>query len=122
MLAGIYNIVCEQGTTFTRVITLEYPDADDPTIFLPWDFTNYTARMQIRRTIESGTVMIELTTENGGLTFTNPAQGELTVEMTAVQTAGLSSSGVYDLEIISAGGEVSRLVQGSFTLNLEVTR
>lgn len=122
MLAGIYNIVCEQGTTFTRVITLEYPDADDPTIFLPWDFTNYTARMQIRRTIESGTVMIELTTENGGLTFTNPAQGELTVEMTAVQTAGLSSSGVYDLEIISTGGEVSRLVQGSFTLNLEVTR
>lgn len=122
MLAGIYNIVCEQGTTFTRVITLEYPDADDPTIFLPWDFTNYTARMQIRRTIESGTVMIELTTENGGLTFTNPAQGELTVEMTAVQTAGLSSSGVYDLEIISTGGEVSRLIQGSFTLNLEVTR
>lgn len=122
MLAGIYNIVCEQGTTFTRVITLEFPDADDPTVFLPWDFTGYTARMQIRRTIESSTIMIELTTENGGITFTNPAQGEMTIEMTATQTADLSSSGVYDVEIISDDGEVSRLIQGSFTLNLEVTR
>lgn len=121
MLAGIYNIVCEQGTTFTRVITLEYPDPDDPTVFLPWDFTGYTARMQVRRTLDSATAMIELTTENGGIEFTNPSQGELTIEMTASQTADLTSSGVYDLEIIT-GSEVSRLIQGNFTLNLEVTR
>lgn len=122
MLAGIYNIVCEQGTTFNRVITLEYPDAEDPTIFIPWDFTGYTARMQIRRTIESTTFMIELTTENGGITFTNPSAGELTIEMSAQQTASLTSDGVYDLEIVSGEGEVFRLVQGNFTLNLEVTR
>lgn len=122
MLAGIYNIVCEQGTTFTRIITLEYPDAEDPTVFLPWNFTGYTARMQIRRTIDSSTVMIALTTENGGISFTNAAQGELTVNMTAAQTADLTSSGVYDLEIVSGSGAVSRLIQGSFTLNPEVTR
>jgi hypothetical protein len=122
MLAGIYNIVCEQGTTFTRVITLEYPDPDDPESYIPWDFTDYTARMQIRRTIESSTVMIELTTENDGIEFTNPSVGELTVRMTAEQTADLTSSGVYDLEIISDTDEVSRLIQGNFTLNLEVTR
>jgi len=122
MLAGIYNIVCEQGTTFVRVITLEYPDPDDPESYIPWDFTDYTARMQIRRTIESSTVMIELTTENDGIEFTNPSVGELTVRMTAEQTADLTSSGVYDLEIISDTDEVSRLIQGNFTLNLEVTR
>ena len=122
MLAGIYNIVCEQGTTFTRVITLEYPDETDPEVFLPWDFANYTARMQIRRTINSTTTMIELTTENGGIAFTNPSQGEMTVSMSAEQTAALTSDGVYDIEIINDTGEVSRLIQGNFTLNLEVTR
>lgn len=122
MLAGIYNIVCEQGTTFTRVITLEYPDAEDPTVFLPWDFTDYTARMQIRRTIDSASPMITLTTENDGIEFTNPANGELTIRMSAAQTAALTSDGVYDLEIIADAGEVSRLIQGNFTLNFEVTR
>jgi hypothetical protein len=122
MLAGIYNIVCEQGTTFTRVITLEYPDPNDPETFLPWDFTDHTARMQIRRTIDSSTVMIELTTENGGLEFTDIFGGQLTVSMTDEQTASLSSDGVYDIEIISDTGDVSRLVQGNFTLNREVTR
>lgn len=122
MLAGIYNIVCEQGTTFTRVITLEYPDPEDSTVFLPWDFTNYTARMQIRRTISSSTTMIELTTENGGIDFTDPLQGRLAVRMTATETASLTSDGVYDIEIITDSGEVSRLIQGNFTLNPEVTR
>lgn len=122
MLAGIYNIVCEQGTTFIRVITLEYPDPDDPSAFIPWDFSEYTARMQIRRTIESSTVMIDLNTENGGIEFINPIAGQLQIQMTAEQTASLASSGVYDLEIISGDDEVSRLLQGSFTLNPEVTR
>jgi hypothetical protein len=122
MLAGIYNITCEQGSTFSRVINLEYPDAVDPTVFYPWDFTGYTARMQIRRTIESSTVMIELTTENNGIEFTNAEEGELIVEMTAAQTAALETSGVYDLEIINSSGQVSKLIKGAFTLLPEVTR
>lgn len=122
MLAGIYNIVCEQGTTFIRIINLEYPDTTDSTIFYPWDFTDYTARMQIRRTIESSTPMIELTTENGGIEFTSPSTGQMQIVMSAEQTTSLTSSGVYDLEIISGDNEVSRLLQGSFTLNPEVTR
>lgn len=122
MLAGIYNIVCEQGTTFIRIINLEYPDIVDPSTFYPWDFTDYTARMQIRRTLESSTPMIELTTENGGIEFTSPSTGQMQIVMTAEQTADLASDGVYDLEIISDSGEVSRLIQGNFTLVPEVTR
>jgi len=122
MLAGIYNITCEQGSTFSRVITVEYPDPDDASVMLPWDFTGYTSRMQIRRTIESSTVMIELTTENGGITFTDEENGEVTVEMTDAQTAALETSGVYDLEIISQSDEVSKLIKGTFTLLPEVTR
>ena len=122
MLAGTYNITCEQGSTFSRVITVEYPDPNDASSMLPFNFTGYTGRMQIRRTIESSVVMIELTTANSGIQYTNAASGELTVRMTAVQTAALETSGVYDLEIISSGGLVSRVIQGTFSLSLEVTR
>ena len=122
MLAGTYNITCEQGSTFSRVITVEYPDPNDASTMLPFNFTGYTGRMQIRRTIESLDVMIELTTANSGIQYTNAASGELTVRMTAVQTAALLTSGVYDLEIISGAGEVSKLLKGAFTLLPEVTR
>ena len=122
MLAGTYNITCEQGSTFSRIITVEYPDPNDASSMLPFNFTGYTGRMQIRRTIESPDVMIELTTANNGIQYTNAASGELTVRMTAVQTAALVTSGVYDLEIINGAGEVSKLLKGAFTLLLEVTR
>ena len=122
MLAGTYNITCEQGSTFSRVITVEYPDPNDASTMLPFNFTGYTGRMQIRRTIESPDVMIELTTANNGIQYTNAASGELTVRMTAVQTAALVTSGVYDLEIINGAGEVSKLLKGAFTLLPEVTR
>jgi hypothetical protein len=122
MLAGTYNITCEQGSTFSRVITVEYPDPNDASTMLSFNFTGYTGRMQIRRTIESSVVMIELTTANNGIQYTNAASGELTVRMTAVQTAALETSGVYDLEIINGAGEVSKLLKGAFTLLPEVTR
>ena len=124
MLAGVYNITCEQGATFLRVMLLEYPDPNDSTqtTYLPWDFTDYTARMQVRRTYDSTSPMIELTTENGGITLNDGEQGEIRIIMTDAQTASLSSNGVYDLEIVSPEGNVSRVIQGTFTLSLEVTR
>lgn len=121
MIAGTYNILCEQGTTFGRVLELQTPDPDDPNVFDPYDLTGHTARMQVRRTIDSSTPMITLTTENGGITLMGE-EGKIIISMTDEQTAALTSSGVYDLEIIDGGGAVSRVVQGTFTLSLEVTR
>jgi hypothetical protein len=121
MIAGIYNIFCEQGTTFSRTFELQYPDPIEPDVYYDYDLTGFTARMQVRRTIESSTIIIELTTENGGIEIDGP-EGRITVYMSASETEELSSSGVYDIEIIDGGGSVSRLVQGAFTLSLEVTR
>lgn len=124
MLAGIYNIACQQGSTFARTITLKYPDpaspASDPT-YLLWNFTGYTARMQVRRTVDSSTVIISLTTENGRITL-GGAAGIIELNIAAADTATLTSSGVYDLEIISNTGVVDRILQGDFTLSQEVTR
>lgn len=121
MIAGTYNIICEQGTTFTRILDIERPDPDDSTQYIPYNLTGHTARMQVRRTIESTTPMLTLTTENGGISISGTI-GRITINASATQTAALTSSGVYDIEIISSSGAVSRVVQGNFNLSLEVTR
>ena len=121
MLAGNYNIYCEQGSTFSRFLTIQVPDEVDPSIVTPYDLTGYTARMHVRRTIESATIIAELTTENGLITLGN-ATGTILIEMPANMTASISTSGVYDLEIVTSGGAVQRVVQGAFNLNQEVTR
>jgi hypothetical protein len=48
--------------------------------------------------------------------------GRIFLNMTPEVTAGITSSGVYDLEIESEQGVVSRVIQGTFTLSEEVTR
>ena len=126
MIAGIYNITVEQGSTFVRLLSIEQPDiANDPTgeTFIPFDLTGYTARMQIRRTIESDTAMISLTTENGGIdVIPETAVNEIKLLITAANTATLATSGVYDLEIIDNLGNVSKVVRGNMTLIPEVTK
>lgn len=129
MIAGIYNITCQQGSTFSRLLEIEQPDlATDPTgqTYIAYDLSGFTARMQVRRTIDSSTSLVTLTTENGGLDI-NPTDEEdkthhIRIYMADEVTASITSSGVYDLEIENSSGEVSRIMQGAFTLSPEVTR
>jgi hypothetical protein len=124
MLAGTYNITCQQGATFSRFITMRYPDPasppTDPT-YLPYNLTGHTARMQVRRTVDSPTPIVSLTTANGGITL-GGADGTIEIIISAANTALLTSSGVYDLEIVSDTGVVSRVLQGEWRLSPEVTR
>ena len=127
MIAGSYNITCQQGSTFLRVIEIQQPDLEeDPTgnTYMPYDLSSHSARMQVRRTIDSTNKIVDLTTENGGIQI-NPEEDQINVikiYMTDDVTASISSSGVYDLEIVNGEGEVSRVLQGTFTLSPEVTR
>ena len=116
MLAGVYNLTIDQGATFGRTITVR--DADNAL----YDFTNHTARIQIRSEIDSADVMIELTTENGRITL-GGAAGTILLSIAAADTANLSTDGVYDLEIINGStGRVDRLLRGAVKVELEVTR
>jgi hypothetical protein len=131
MRAGNYNITCEAGATFRRTLEIEQPDlGTDPTGQTYEDFSleGYTARMQVRRTIESTAFLLELTTENGGLTI-NPADelNQIYIDVAASVTASLANNfntvnAVYDLEIINGDGIVSRMLQGTFIISPEVTR
>ena len=116
MLAGKYNIVCDQGSSFTR--TLEIKTAEGAVFSL----TVHTARMEVRRTLDASTTIVSLTTANGRISI-NGALGTITLTLSAVETAALSQSGVYDLEIVKTStGEVHKVVRGEFKLEKEVSR
>lgn len=123
MIAGVYNLFIEQGATFTRLIEIEYPDPSDVTIMLPYDLSGFSASMQIRRTIDSPTPQITLTSSNGRIEM-QPAdiQNALKLQLTPDETSSLTSDGVYDIEIQDATGKIQRILRGEVKLSLEVTR
>ena len=105
-----------QGATFRKRLTWRAPSK------APIDLTGCTARMQIRAKIEATTPLLTLTTENGGISLGGTA-GTIELLIDADDTAALTwTSGVYDLEIVFPGGQVTRLTYGSVTVSPEVTR
>ena len=116
MLAGKYNIVCDQGSTFIREFTVR------DSAGLPYNLTGYSARMQVRKDVDSTTVLLEATVANGRITMA-PNEGVITVTFAPSVTATLTRSGVYDLEVFTTGnGDVQKVVRGEFRLEKEVTR
>lgn len=114
-MAGTHDFICDQGATFRRIIT--WQDSTG----LPVNLTGYTARMQVRATIDSGSTLLSLTTENGGIDLGGTA-GTVTLTATATQTAAVAAGCyVYDIELV-INSTVVRLVQGQFTVDAEVTR
>lgn len=88
----------------------------------PIDLTGYTARMQIRAKIDDPVILTELTTENNGIILNNTTKS-IILQITAIATAAATwKSAVYNLELISSGGQVTTLCVGNLTLTKEVTR
>jgi hypothetical protein len=115
MAATTYDILIEQGATYSQVIT--YKEAG-----VAVNLTGYTARMQVRSTLESATTVVELTTANGRIALGGTA-GTITLTIASTDTAALTSGrGVYDLELVSGSGIVTRLLQGVATISRNVTR
>jgi hypothetical protein len=115
-ISGSYNITCDQGATFKRTITWTNQAR------VPYNLTGYTARMQVRSTAASSTIVLELTTANSRITLGGTAGTVnllVAADVTAALTPGLY---VYDLELVSGGGEVTRLIEGNFNVKAEVTR
>lgn len=115
-IPGDYDFTIYQGATFSRILTWKDGNED------PVDITGFTARMQIRESVDAADPFLSLTTENGGIAL-GGAAGTITLTISSTGTAALSqSSGVYDLEMIDGDGIVSRLLEGSVLISREVTR
>jgi hypothetical protein len=118
--AGIHNLLCDQGATFRKTITMF--QSDGTTVV---DLTGFTARMKIKD--EVGGNLIKSLTSSSGLTIGGsagqPNNGQIDITISAADTASFSAplDGVYDLEIVSNSGIVDRVLQGKFIINPEVT-
>jgi hypothetical protein len=114
-LAGGYDIVADQGATYSQVFTWK-DSAGDPVSLVGW-----TGRMQVRDLTPTDTLVLELTTSNDRMTL-GGAAGTITLSVAASDMADVDSGRyVYDLELVN-GSTVERLVMGNFTVRGEVTR
>jgi hypothetical protein len=126
MAAGRYNFIIEQGSTLS--FEIRYKDSNGN----PVDLTGYGARMQIRPSIESSTVYLNLSSslnaDGTGLNMSgssgtkDPISGSIGLYISATTSSFLTfDTALYDLEIFS-GSYVARLLGGSVQLSKEVTR
>ena len=112
MAAGKHNFTIEQGSTFNREITVQENSQ-------ALNLTGYSARMQMRSTHDSSTIALTITAS-----VANPAsQGKINLTAAATATAAVEEGiYVYDLEIESSAGTVTRILEGTITVTPEVTR
>lgn len=116
-MAGKAKLKIEQGATFRHKFIWS---AGTPPV--PVDLTGCIIRMQVRSEIKSKTVLLELTTENGGILL-EPLLGSISLYISATDTAEFTwTQGVWDLEIEYTDGTVKRLLKGSVLVDPEVTR
>jgi len=88
----------------------------------PIPLTGYTAQMQIRESIDSSTVIHELTSANGGISI-DPVNFTISMNISAARTAAFSfDAAVYSMELTDNQGLVYPFLSGSLTLIKEVTR
>lgn len=88
----------------------------------PVNLDGYTAKMQVRKRVESTEVLIELSTDNGRIVLDDESK-TINLQITALDTAEIAwTSGVYDLELTATGGKVELLAFGNVQVTREVTR
>jgi len=115
-LGNRYDLEIKQGATLS--LTATWKDSAGTAVNL----TGYTARLQVRATYDSSSTILSLTSA-AGITL-GGAAGTIAITASAATTAALTApwSGVYDLELVSGGGEVTRLLEGTATVSPEVSR
>lgn len=92
----------------------------------PIDLTGYTARMKLRASVTSTTVIDAFTDTDSRLPDTgiviDTANYLITLLVDATVTAAYTfQTVVYDLELVSSTGVVSRILEGEIKLSKEVT-
>ena len=114
-----------QGSTFG--ININIQDSSGNT----QNLTGYSARMQMRSSYTSASATETLTTANGEISI-DAQTGNVAIQLAAERTANIAvdmnngkppkSMYVYDLELVDASNNVSKLLYGDVTVYGEVTR
>tara|TARA_B100001093_G_scaffold407275_1_gene395890 strand:- start:1146 stop:1481 length:336 start_codon:yes stop_codon:yes gene_type:complete len=111
-MAGTHNIQIDQGSDFALDLTVTESGSAK-------NLTGYSARAQIRSTKAASSASAAFT-----CSVVSAAAGTLKMELANATSSGLSAGQYfYDLEIFTSGNViVQRLIEGTVTINQEVTR
>jgi len=117
MTATRHNIQFRVGSKFEFSVEVRNRDGSIK------DLTGYSGRMQVRKTADDVTKLVDATTANGMVTINAPG-GVVTVTVGADVTAAYTwNTGVYDLEVFTvAPAEVIAVAEGFAALLPNVTR
>lgn len=118
MASSVYNFEMNQGSDYT--IPLRLQDSTGTAINL----SGYSARMQLRRTAGACAAIDELSSDGDDARILIEAEeGRLKLRFpNAVTEKYPAASLVYDVEIKSPSGDITRILQGAITVSAEVTR
>ena len=110
-MAAFSELTIEQGATYNTTVNVEDDAGNAINLYA------YTANSQMRKSYYSSTAYTI------GASVTGTANGQITLSITAANTANLSAGRyVYDLKITSANNIVTRVVEGIATVLPSVTR
>ena len=125
--ADTYHTITDttsNSVTINAVNSLSYTDYTSGGVLeynMPRSLAGVTGRMQLRAKADSDTVLLELTTANGGVVIDDTLK-TITLNISAVDTSALTfTSAVYSLELVD-GTEVTPFIFGGITVDKEITR
>ena len=111
------TVTIEQGSTFT--LSINYKDSSGNTINLS---SGYTARMQCRAGRASSSTVFSLTSSSGITLGSGNPNILVSIPATTTDDYLAPLRGVYDLEIESSSGVVTKVLKGNLIIEAEVTR
>ncbi|MGV1045482.1 hypothetical protein [Limnohabitans sp.] len=113
MSAGIYKMLLAQGATFNLALTYR-----DPAGVLI-DLTGYSADLRVA--VSKGEApVLQANTGNGQIVIDGPL-GVVMLDLPAALTATLTPGQyVYQLDLTSPGGQVTRLLEGALLVDGQV--
>ena len=104
------NLVIEQGTDFSALIDVDTPDGDE------FDLSGYTAAAQMRKNYAS-------LTAHDFVTSVSASQGQIELKMSNLVSNEIEPGRyLYDVEMTSPSGEITRVVEGTVTVTPGITR
>jgi hypothetical protein len=110
-MATISNLYIDAGSTYSNIITVTSSNGQ------PLDLTGYSVASQLRKSYQS----------SQAFTFTssifNAAQGKIRLQLSDLQSEAIPAGRwLYDVEITSASGAKTRVVEGIATVNPQITQ
>jgi hypothetical protein len=112
-MAGFAELYIDQGTSFTNIITLT-DDITNASI----NTDGYVITSQMKKSYYSANATANITCN-----ITNSANGEITMSLTAGETANIKAGRyVFDVKVVDSLGSTSRVLEGIFTVLPQVSK